>query len=109
MANVTRNRSFFIGLALTDLRPRIESITKQAIWQANSTLAVLISVANARSSVLIDTGLPVCKASIGAHPQRSQTVEDWHLLALDRLPRIETQTWEAIEQEGNGHLRLGAG
>jgi hypothetical protein len=60
MANVTRNRSSFIGLALTDLRPRIESIMKRAIWQANSTLAVLISVANARSSVLIDTGLPVC-------------------------------------------------
>src|SRR5262249_34115808 len=39
MANVTRKRSFFIGLALTGLRPRIVSITKRAIWQANSTLA----------------------------------------------------------------------
>src|SRR5262249_14890072 len=60
MASVTRKRSFFIGLALTGFRPRIVSITKRAIWQANSTLPVWISVKNARRRVLADTGLPVC-------------------------------------------------
>jgi len=59
-ASVRRKRSFFIGLALTGFRPRIVSITKRAIWQANSTLAVWISVKNARRRVLAYTGLPVC-------------------------------------------------
>ena len=53
MASVRRNRSFFIGLALTGLRPRIVSMMKR------STLAAWISVANARSRVSIDPGLPV--------------------------------------------------
>src|SRR4029077_19118507 len=38
-----------------------------------------------------------------------QSVEDRRAFMLDRMLRIETEVEEALEQQGNGDLRLGAG
>jgi hypothetical protein len=53
MANVARTRTFFIGSALTGLRPRIVSMMKRSTWSLSSTVAVWISLANARRRVLM--------------------------------------------------------
>ena len=49
------------------------------------------------------------KASGGLYPKRSQPIEDRRAFMLDRMLRIETEAEEALEQQGNGDLRLSAG
>jgi hypothetical protein len=49
------------------------------------------------------------KASGGLYPKRCQPIEDRRAFMLDRMLRIETEAEEALEQQGNGDLRLGAG
>ena len=49
------------------------------------------------------------KASGGLYPERCQPIEDRRAFMLDRMLRIETEAEEALEQQGDGDLRLGAG
>jgi hypothetical protein len=49
------------------------------------------------------------KASGGLYPKRCQSIEYRRAFMLDRMLLIETEAGEALEQQGNGDLRLGAG
>ena len=96
-----------IDLAPVDLRHLGLSCEQASDWRLREMAHIDGSADRALAGIEWREASP--KASGGLYPKRCQPIEDRRAFMLDRMLRIETEVEEALEQQGNGDLRLGAG